>query len=496
MDHRIVSRVLVPLACVSLLLLLTAAGAAWYARLAQQRVSAMLNSNVASVRAARDLESRVRDVDAGLDRFLITGDRQHLEAVRPLRQLTLDALAEAESVAFTKEEQALMRRVRAGCERLFAEYDRVFHGPPGAVPRAELAELAAIPEKEILEPAKEYARLNEEALAQSGQTSEEMTGLLTVVFLAIGACGAGGGLLGGWLIATGVRRGMLRTEERLQGTVVRLSAVVPTGAHAGDAAERLDESVSALLDRFRQVERDALRAEQLAWVGQMAAGIAHEIRNPLMAIKILIQTAADPLGLSPFRAKDLAVIEREIGRLEHTVTGFLDFARPPRPERQATDLRSLLEQAVAGLQARADRQKVALGIEVPAEPVTLLVDPNQFGQVVYNLLYNAIDAQPGGGRVRISVEAATREGGGPELVLRVADEGAGLPAAVGERIFDPFVSTKETGLGLGLSICRRIVEAHGGTIRAGSPPAGGAVFTVRLPLLDALESGPGTGTRP
>ena len=100
----------------------------------------------------------------------------------------------------------------------------------------------------------------------------------------------------------------------------------------------MDESVSALLDRFRQVERDALRAEQLARVGQMAAGIAHEIRNPLMAIKILIQTAAEPLRESPFRAKDLAVIEREIARLEHTVAGFLDFARPPRTQRRPTSL--------------------------------------------------------------------------------------------------------------------------------------------------------------
>lgn len=222
-------------------------------------------------------------------------------------------------------------------------------GAPGKVPQAEIDELSNIPEKEIFEPAQEYARLNEEMLTQSGRKNEQMTGLLTGVFLAVGLCGAIGGLLGGWVIATGVRRAMMRTEDRLRGTAVRMSAVVPAGRSVGDAAEWVDESVSALLDRFRQVERDALRAEQLAWMGQMAAGVAHEIRNPLMAIKILVQAAADPLRETPFRTKDLTVIEREIGRLEHTVTGFLDFARPPQPEKHTVDLRTLLEDAVATL---------------------------------------------------------------------------------------------------------------------------------------------------
>ena len=482
MDRRIVPRLLAPLAGVSLLLLLTAVGSAWYARVTQQRVSAMLNSNVASVRAARDLENRVRDVDAKLDRFLVTGDRAYLEAIRPIRQRVLDALVEAESVAFTREERALMARVRSGCERLFDRYDRVAREYPGAVPRAEIHELSGTPEREILEPVQEYARLNEEALAGSGRTNEQMTGLLTVVFLAIGLCGAGGGLLAGGVIATGARRVMLRTEDRLRGTAVRLSAVVPGGPLSGDAVEWVDESVTAVLDRFRQVERDALRAEQLARVGQMAAGIAHEIRNPLMSIKILIQTAADPLRETPFRAKDLVVIEREIARLEHTVTGFLDFARPPRPQKQAVDLRALLDEAVAGLRARAARQQVALGVEIPAAPVGLVVDPNQFRQVIYNLIFNALDAQPRGGRVRVlGTTGAPGSAEEPGLTIRVEDEGSGLPADIGERIFDPFVSTKETGLGLGLSICKRIVEAHGGTIRAEPRTGGGSVFIVCLP---------------
>lgn len=333
-----------------------------------------------------------------------------------------------------------------------------------------------------MEPADEYARLNEEMLARSGRSNEELSAPLTAGFLIIGLCGALGGLLGGWVIAIGVRRSMQRTENRLRETAVRLSAVVLAGSPSGDAAEWVEESVTAVLDRLRRIERDALRAEQLACLGQMAAGIAHEIRNPLMAIKILIQTAADPQREIPFRARDLVVIEREIARLEHTVTGFLDFARPPQPEKHVVDVRILLDEVVAGLQPRADRQRVALTVTTPAEPVAMLVDPNQIHQVIYNLIYNALNAQPRGGRVRVSAETDARSWtSAGRLLLRVEDAGVGLPADIGERIFDPFVSTKETGLGLGLSICRRIVEAHGGTIRAESPAAGGAAFVVCVP---------------
>jgi signal transduction histidine kinase len=207
----------------------------------------------------------------------------------------------------------------------------------------------------------------------------------------------------------------------------------------------------------------------------MAAGVAHEVRNPLMAIKILVQVAADPHRASPFRSRDLAVIEREIDRLEGIVSGFLDFARPSAPDKKVVELAPVVEGVVAALRGRAELQRVRVGVDLAAAPA-VLADPNQLRQVVHNLVYNALDAQPGGGVVRVAAAAAP---GGAEV--RVEDRGGGLPADLGDRIFDPFVSTKPTGVGLGLSVCRRIAESHGGAIRAEPRPGGGAVFTVRLP---------------
>ncbi len=483
MRNQLVPRLLTPVLGLSVLLLVTAFGSAWYLRSIQRRLSTALEENVASVVAAQELESSVREIDRSFDRYLITGDPSHLKAIPPLQEKADAALRAAEAWALTAREKELMAQVRTGYARLSAEFADAARTPRGPGHRPRVAAVAELPERQILGPAREYRQLNEDALAGTSRATRAVADRLTVGLLALGLCGAGGGLLGGWVITTGVRRSIERTEGRLRGAAARLHSALP----GGGPGEDVEASVTAVLARLRQVERDALQAERLAWVGQMAAGVAHEIRNPLMAIKLLVQAAADPHREIPFRSRDLAVIEQEIGRLEGIVTGFLDFARPPTPAKQLVELAPLVADAVAGLGARAALQGVAVVADLAAGPAAVVADPGQFRQVVYNLLYNALDAQPGGGEVRVT--AATGAAG---LELRVEDRCPGPPADLGERIFDPFVSTKPTGVGLGLSICRRIVESHGGTIRVGARPGGGAAFTVCLPL-DAAAA-PATAT--
>ena len=163
-------------------------------------------------------------------------------------------------------------------------------------------------------------------------------------------------------------------------------------------------------------------------------------------------------------------------RLERLTSAFLDFARPPQPAKRPADLRPVVAETLELVARRAALQSVRLRPELPPAPAVADVDPGQLRQVLLNLFLNALEASPVGGSVRVELAA------GPGAVeLRVADEGPGPPEGLGERIFEPFVSTKETGVGLGLSICRRVVEAHGGTLTAARGPAGGAVFTVALP---------------
>jgi two-component system, NtrC family, sensor histidine kinase HydH len=491
MQSRVVARLTAPLVVVSGLLIVVALGAAWYVRDSQRGVSVMLDSHVASVRAAQELEISLREIHVQFDRYLITGERKHLESVPQRRQRTAEALQAAEAVAITEQEQLLMRRVRKGYDHFFAEYDRLEQHPPPQGVYAKVLELIdTVLTREILEPAREYLRVNDGMLTHATEANRELSQRITVGLVGLGVCGPVAGLLVGWAIAVSLRRSLLDTDRVLRDTAAQLGEaahVTLAPAPVGNTITTLQQvtaAAAAVLQRLKQTERDALRAEQLAWVGQMAAGIAHEVRNPLTVIKLLVQAATDPKRAVGFRPRDLRVLEGEILRLEQIISTFLDFARLPRPSKKTVSTRELIDECLAGVAARAELQKVEVRLDAPPELPALDADPGQIKQVIYNLMFNALDVLAAGGTIRMS--AITANG---QLVIRIADSGPGLPTGLESRIFDPFVSTKETGLGLGLSICKRIVEAHGGSITATNDPTGGAVLIVRLPCITSAVSG-------
>jgi signal transduction histidine kinase len=214
----------------------------------------------------------------------------------------------------------------------------------------------------------------------------------------------------------------------------------------------------------------------------VAAGVAHELRNPLTSVKMLVQTGLE--GPRPgLGGEDLEIIEHEIRRMEASIQTFLDFARPPQAERRRADLLAVVRRSLALVEARARRQGVVCKADVPPGPVEADLDAEQIHQVLLNLLLNALDFLPHGGEIHVEVRAATPNS--PWVTVTVRDTGPGLAPHVRERLFEPFVSGKETGLGLGLSISRRLIEAHGGTMTGDNAPGGGAVFRFTLPAADS-----------
>ncbi|HKI34062.1 MAG TPA: bifunctional adenosylcobinamide kinase/adenosylcobinamide-phosphate guanylyltransferase, partial [Gemmataceae bacterium] len=244
------------------------------------------------------------------------------------------------------------------------------------------------------------------------------------------------------------------------------------------------EEISRTVDQLQQREHEVLRTEQLAAVGQLAAGVAHELRNPLTSIKMLVQTGLED-DSSGLPLEDLTVVEQEVRRMEEYIRTFLDFARPPRSERRRTDLNAVVRRALTLTEGRARRQQVALTQALPVEPVLLDIDPEQVQQVLVNLLLNAFDAVPPGGTVTVAVELP---GDGGPVAVSVRDNGPGIAPGVRGRLFQPFVTGKADGVGLGLSICKRLVEAHGGTIDAADAPDGGTVVRFTLPALEPLAA--------
>ncbi|HZX97331.1 MAG TPA: ATP-binding protein [Myxococcales bacterium] len=229
------------------------------------------------------------------------------------------------------------------------------------------------------------------------------------------------------------------------------------------------------LTELRQMEEAVRRTDRLAVVGGLAAGLAHEIRNPLASMCGSIEILGSSPGLDEQERRLMQVVQSEAERLEGLVREFLSFARPVSPALEALEGSA----AVAETMELFRPQLAERGIEVSvraAAPVWLRADPRQLRQVLWNLLGNAADATPRGGRVEIRLFASGEHG-----VLEVADTGEGIAEEDLQRIFDPFFTTKERGTGLGLAIVHRIVEAHGGEVSVRSDPGQGSTFRVVLP---------------
>jgi signal transduction histidine kinase len=226
------------------------------------------------------------------------------------------------------------------------------------------------------------------------------------------------------------------------------------------------------------------RAERLAAVGQLAAGLAHEIRNPLTAIRSTMQYLLRDLDPAEPRHELIEELLSEVDRINGTVGGLLSLSRTGELRLAEIDLLDPLSASVHLVQARADEQRVVLEPSFGREPLRVLADAGQLKQVFLNLLLNALQAMPEGGRITLAAGPwGPPSGGGRWGQVRIADTGPGIPAEELRKVFDPFFTTKRDGTGLGLAICHGIVEQHQGEIRLESEGGRGTTALVRLPLV-------------
>ncbi len=395
----------------------------------------------------------LRPADPWVDALLAVSRRlQQAGDIGEVRQLVQEA---GQAIPAGARVSVYHRRGAGG------EYSLVFQTGAASCPRAIplTNPLATVLERESLPVTPHYLHV------ESREGSRERRGLATAALEQVGSLGADlvvpysrGDQLAGWIAVGGGR------IERY------VTAQVATALMA------LGNQAVASLDRIQATET-AKRKEALAAVGEMAAGLAHEVRNPLAALRGAVRVLAAARDQEQSREM-MDVIRQEGDRLARVVGEFLDYARPASPQREAVDVEALLGRVLRS--ARAAGVTLGIDVRVQAGVPRIFADPDQLEGAFRNLVQNAWEAAGPGGALRIEV---ARDGHG-RVAARFEDNGPGISPEQLTRLFQPFHTTKSGGTGLGLALVHRVVEAHGGEVRVEGRPAQGAAFTVVLPSVE------------
>lgn len=268
-----------------------------------------------------------------------------------------------------------------------------------------------------------------------------------------------------------------------------LVAVLQTYNEVTERLKRSHESLAREVCRLREElyekNKQLQRRERLAGLGEMAAGVAHEIRNPLGGIGLFVSLLESDLADRPRQLAILRKMSAAIRDLESLVSDILAFAGDAEPNRQRVSAGELLDAVMERTVPKAQALHAKIEIDPAILPATVYCDPAQVERAIANLVFNALDAAGSGGHIRIRREARRRD----DRLIRVVveDDGPGIAPDLLHRIFNPFFTTKDNGTGLGLAIVHRIAESNGGSVTAGNRQGGGAAFVLSLPSARVTE---------
>ena len=485
-NRRILIQVTMPAIILGLLLLAACVGGAWYANRLQKNLAILRTQSVNNLRQAQGLEFYVGQLRFHVFRYLIDPTEENLASINRDHDRFERALGSLKDSVRTDEEVELVEKIERDYRIYHGELDQLRNkvglaGQPMALRLLDKNH----PIRPVVDSCEKLLGISDARMTETFTESDRVSGIARWTMILLGIGGPLSGLLCGYGIARGLSRSIYQLSVRVQDMAQRLDQDVASVSVTADGdlghldrqLQQVVQRVEEVAERVQRQQRDLLRTEQLSAVGQLAASVAHEVRNPLTSVKLLVESALNSKNRKPLSEQDLQVIHAEVVRLEQTVQSFLDFARLPTPRRSIVDLREVVNQAVELVRARARQQQVEIEPPLGDQLVSADVDRGQFCTVLVNLFLNALDAMPNGGKLRINLETSPLTG----IDLMVSDTGFGIAEDVAAKLFTPFVSGKATGTGLGLSLSKRIVEEHGGRIEGGNLPRGGAGFRISLP---------------
>ena len=298
-------------------------------------------------------------------------------------------------------------------------------------------------------------------------------------------------VLAAWLVAREIvvpLRQLVSATHRLASGESRVRVAVNQTDEVGELGRAFNDMSGALADTTARMQelhrREIERASQLATVGELAAGVAHEIKNPVVGVSGGLDLVRRRLGRDTPLAPIIDEMGRQLARIQQALQDLLTFARPTTPMLAPVSANGAAERAVRLVQPAADRAGIELRTRLHASAPRITADEEMIHQALVNVLMNAVQATPPGGQVIVGVNTSSD---GDAVEITVADTGRGIDHEELEHVFKPFYTTRHTGTGLGLPITREIVVRHGGTIAIDSTPGNGTTITLRLPLRPATE---------
>jgi signal transduction histidine kinase len=457
----------------------------------QDETNLLMEQNVQSARMAKELNLSLYEIRAASLTYLFDRSDERIAYLQQKQNEFIVLLDKARQGANTEEENNLLQQIAA----LFSNYQQTLTNALELHRKGWIGQ----PNKLIVHASQDlintieaktnaFISSNESAQAAYEESIQKNDNIIRTAMYALGIGGIVLGLILGWLIARIILNPIYKLVLKVRGAAGN-EVVEHIKMSPGKELEELDLHINRLIGRINQAHEDLQknrelleRSSKLAAIGKIAPALAHEIRNPLTAIKMLIYAMMQEPDLSKDKLHDLEIITHEINRVEGFLQNFLKYARPAKPQMQMTAIVPVLRETLDLLQPRFKQSHITLKEIHEQKDLRIKADPDMIKQVVMNLLLNAIESMGQEGELtfltRIDHEAEDKE----MLQISISDTGPGIPDDIRDSLFDPFVKGKDQGIGLGLSISLRIAELHHGWISAVNNTGKGATFTIHLPI--------------
>ncbi|MBW2284467.1 MAG: MCP four helix bundle domain-containing protein [Deltaproteobacteria bacterium] len=450
----------------------------WYTYRIETLFSDIIDRDVAAFEAAEALENALVNQKGFVSYYFLDGNPDWLKQLGEYRQVFRQRLGEVRSTIGDEEERAAVDRIEAEYRRYIdlkdqvIEYYRLGERDEGR----EIHNNVRVHFFRILELCEQFKVLHKDSVADARERSRLQArrlriGAASAIFLVVVLAGALAFVLINNIL-TPIRR--LAMEADREGVPPR----------SDNEVKALSHSVKGLIEDVDRTRESLLQAEKMALVGKLAAGTAHSIRNPLTSLKMRLFSLSRSLELTPVQKEDFEVISEEIRHIDTIVRNFLEFSRPPKLKMHKVSPSDVVDTAIQLLKHRLLSYNVDVVLVRPRRLPAVRLDPEQVKETVVNLVVNACEAMAGGGNITIQEETGFSEPLGRVALIRLTDDGPGIPETLRDKIFQPFFTTREEGTGLGLSIAKRILEQHGGRLDLISTESGGATFVITLPVTE------------